>query len=398
MGNNKENQYAAPEQNLGYLYQSHFALYHLLSLPESTSVAIEKEDDIVFSDEAKLSLGSMKHKKEGDRLTNLDLDFWKSVRIWLVTYENEGRCSSTVLFFLFTTAMVASDSFLNMFNVNSNSVPIDVNTVEVAASKSKSQIIKDVKVKLDLLSFDEKIDFLSRIQIFDNSPRIENIHLLITEKHFRSIAIKYREAVYERLLGWWEGQIIRLLTKSRTSGISGFEVSDKLSSLASEINESNLPIDFRDAVPSDDQFKTFKKMLFVKQLEEIDESSKSIRNAILDYYRAYEQRSTWVRKDFIIKDDEIKKYESWIVDEWERFKEIALYDLPEDASEEHLKQIGHAIFKWAQIESDYIKIREKVTTGYVRRGSFHILANITPLPRIYWHPLFLDRLSEILEG
>jgi len=37
-----------------------------------------------------------------------------------------------------------------------------------------------------------------------------------------------------------------------------------------------------------------------------------------------------------------------------------------------------------------------VTEPYVARGSFHILANMAPLPRIYWHPLFLGRLRKLL--
>jgi hypothetical protein len=54
---------------------------------------------------------------------------------------------------------------------------------------------------------------------------------------------------------------------------------------------------------------------------------------------------------------------------------------------------------WADIESGNIsalRIRERVTEPYVVRGGFHILANVKPLPRIYWHPLFLNRLRELL--
>ena len=39
-------QYSAGEQGLGYIYQPRFALLRLLQLPESTSVLIEKDDDL----------------------------------------------------------------------------------------------------------------------------------------------------------------------------------------------------------------------------------------------------------------------------------------------------------------------------------------------------------------
>jgi hypothetical protein len=37
-----------------------------------------------------------------------------------------------------------------------------------------------------------------------------------------------------------------------------------------------------------------------------------------------------------------------------------------------------------------------VTEPYVTRGSFHILADTAPEPRVYWHPRFLDRVGEVL--
>ena len=43
-------QYAAGEQGLGYIYQPRFGLLKLLQLPESTSILIEKDDDLDFID------------------------------------------------------------------------------------------------------------------------------------------------------------------------------------------------------------------------------------------------------------------------------------------------------------------------------------------------------------
>lgn len=42
--------YSAGEQGLGYIYQSRLALLHLLQLPESTSILLEKDDDLDFLD------------------------------------------------------------------------------------------------------------------------------------------------------------------------------------------------------------------------------------------------------------------------------------------------------------------------------------------------------------
>ena len=113
MADASTDKFSAGEQGLGYMYQSRLALLHLLQLPESTSIFLEKDDDLDFVDsEGGKSLASLKHKAIGDKLTDLATDFWKSVNIWLVRYKRDGRAASNLQFFLFTTGAVSTGSFL----------------------------------------------------------------------------------------------------------------------------------------------------------------------------------------------------------------------------------------------------------------------------------------------
>jgi hypothetical protein len=113
MATDRADRFSAGEQGLGYLYQPRFALLQILQLPEETSVFVEKDDDLEFVDvNGRKTLGSLKHKAQGERLTNLSTDFWKSVRIWLTRYKDSGRIESTHRFYLFTTNEVAETSFL----------------------------------------------------------------------------------------------------------------------------------------------------------------------------------------------------------------------------------------------------------------------------------------------
>jgi hypothetical protein len=108
--------FSAAEQGLGFIYQPRFALLKVLSLPESTTVLLERGDDLEFDNAAgSKSLVSLKHKAVGDLLTNLDTDFWKSIRIWLKHYLVNGRILSDANFMLFTTADISATSFLKMF-------------------------------------------------------------------------------------------------------------------------------------------------------------------------------------------------------------------------------------------------------------------------------------------
>jgi hypothetical protein len=133
-------------------------------------------------------------------------------------------------------------------------------------------------------------------------------------------------------------------------------------------------------------------------LREIGIASGRIRNAILDYYRAFEQRSAWARENLLVS-GELEEYEDRLVDEWSRYRDVVFEDLNEASAATVLLEAGKALYKWADLESGNIsvlRIRERVTEPYVLRGGFHILANAHPLPRVYWHPRFLSRIGELL--
>ncbi|RUX79777.1 hypothetical protein EN982_33970, partial [Mesorhizobium sp. M7A.F.Ca.CA.004.08.1.1] len=93
--------FSAAEQGLGYIYQARFALLKVLDLPEDGAVYIERNDDVEFvATNAGVSLASLKHKAPGDRLSDLSVDFWKSVRIWIKYYKASGMEASDARFLL----------------------------------------------------------------------------------------------------------------------------------------------------------------------------------------------------------------------------------------------------------------------------------------------------------
>jgi hypothetical protein len=395
--------FSAGEQGLGYIYQARFALLQLLQLSEDTAIFMEKDDDLDFVDNwGGKSLASLKHKAIGDRLTDLSTDFWKSVRIWLTRYKRDGRITSNLRFFLFTTGTVSDTSFLKRFLSTQTGMGDEIITLaEQAAevlSKTSSKLIGGIAKEFNELASTEKQDFLARILILDNSPRIEDIPETIKDRHMRSIRREHRDSLFERLEGWWNDATIKLLTGTRDAGIYGYEVSDKLSALSEEYKLDNLPITFRGKVPADAIDTESDPRAFVVQLREIGISSSRIRNSILDYYRAFEQRSEWARENLLVS-GEIEDYEDRLIDEWSRYRDVVLEELDENSVEDVLREAGRELYKWADQQSgnyESLRIRARVIEPYVTRGSFHILANATPEPRVYWHPLFLDRLGVLL--
>ncbi len=305
-------------------------------------------------------------------------------------------------FFLFTTGTVSADSFLAHLlpdePVESGEAIKLTAMAEAALARSKSQLIGPIAASFNELGSNEKQDFLERILILDASPRIGDIPEAIQNQHMRSIRRELRQFVFERLEGWWTDAVIKQLTGARTEGIFGYEVSDKLSNIAEEYKADNLPISFRGKVPAHEIDTDSDPRLFVAQLREIGISSSRIRNAILDYYRAFEQRSAWARENLLVS-GEVEEYEDRLAEEWSRYKDVAFEKLTEGSAEEALREAGGSLYNWAEFETgktESLRIRARVTEPYVVRGSLHILADASPIPRIHWHPRFLDRLGKVL--
>lgn len=403
MADKKTDKYSAGEQGLGYIYQARLALLHLLQLPEDTVVFLEKDDDLDFIDvNGGKSLASLKHKAIGDRLSDLSTDFWKSVNIWLARYKRDGGATSNLRFFLFTTGKVSAGSFLARLlsdkPVASGEAVTLTELADAAIATSKSRLISPIATAFNELSDLEKQDFLERILILDSSPRIGEIPATIKDKCMRSIRREHRDFVFERLEGWWTDAVIKQLTGVRAEGIFGYEVSDKLSSFAEEYKSDNLPITFRGKTPNVEVDTETDPRMFVAQLRSLGISSNRIRSAISDYYRAFEQRSAWARENLLVA-GEVEEYEDRLADEWRRYKDVVFEKLKDESAEEALREAGATLYNWAEFETgkiESLRIRARVSESFVLRGSFHILADATPMPRVYWHPRFLDRLNDML--
>lgn len=398
MSSGTGDKFSAGPQGLGYIYQPRMALLKLLEESERTGVLIEGQDDLEFILEGgSRSLASLKHRAHGNRLTDLSTDFWKSARIWLERYAATGKSASHLRFFLFTTGEVAENSFLKQYLQDADSMKEgNAQSFEIALSESSAKIVAEVESRYLDLNEEERTDFLDRVTIFDSSPRITEIPDLLSDRLLRTVRREHRQSVMERLEGWWNDVAIRQIAGERTDPIYGAEVSDKLSAIAEEYRSDNLPITFVGKQPAGIDPDTDQR-LFVKQLRLLGTSADRIQSAIIDYYRAFEQRSSWAREDLLIP-GEMEEYENRLVEEWKRYKAFVVESLGAEDSEEKLLAAGREVFRWAEFETSNLRIRERVTEPYVVRGAFHILANNRPRPRVHWHPKFLERVEEVLEG
>jgi hypothetical protein len=389
-------EFSAAASALGYIYQLRYALFSLFRLPETTECWIERDDDIDFSDpdEGKI-LASLKHKAEGDALSDLSPDFWKSVRIWAVRYQDDPTPSNCSRFFLFTTGAVTAGSLLSEF-LPDKTHPDDLAARAVAKlAESDSKTLAKTALELDKLSEDQLRDFFRRISIYDQQVRIQDIPRRIIDESLRHVRIQFREAVFHSLEGWWFSECINLLAGERTTPLKGSEVSEMLSYYSEQFWEDSLPIGFEDAEPEGGIHPDTDDRNFVRQLRSIGLRSDRISRAILDYYRACQQRGEWLRLNVTLN-GEIERYDDRLVEEWQRLKEIIWAELKDDDPEDAVKGLGRKLYNdLSTRDHPNLRIRRDVTATYVAMGSYHHLANDLR-PRVHWHPQFGSRVAEIL--
>src|SRR5262249_35243754 len=170
------------------------------------------------------------------------------------------------------------------------------------------------------------------------------------------------------------------------------EIESQMSDLREQFKQESLPID--DDLLTFDLDETTQtahaNYPFVRQLEIAAAGKRRIAAAIRDYYRAFEQRSRWLRNDLLFVGD-LDKYERKLIEEWDLVFEGMKDELGAAAADDAKEKAARNVLQWA--ESAAIPIRPNVTEPFVSRGSFHMLADEQ---RIGWHPEFRERLARLL--
>lgn len=388
--------YSAAAQGLGYFFQYRFSLLKALELPDGGKLFLERNDDFEHvAADGSISASSLKHKAEGEKLTDLATDFWKSVRIWLALYIKAGHGTGhDVRFILVTTASVHHDSFLGLFLGQGGDDMLRTEKAAETLARSSSETITKIAAELDGLTQEQQRDFFGRISIIQESARINELPAMI-EQRLRAVDRRHRQAVFERLEGWWVNVVTNHLVGGGCDPIHISDVSDKLSAINDAYKSDSLPIDFLGKNPERVDAASDTRT-FVEQLRVLGLSNERIRRAIIDYYRAFQQRSSWARENLLVS-NEIEDYEERLVEEWDRFREMACELLTDESSEELCRKVGRELYDWAQMKTGDLRIRERVTEPYVVRGTFQMLANVDPSPRVHWHPRFLERVAKLLE-
>ena len=392
--NNSEMKHSAVQSMQGYLFQCRFALLEMLKrFPNNpcTSLTIETLDDVVFEkDGTPTEIIQLKHHvNEKANLTDASVDLWKTIAIWIDLYKS-NKVSANAAFVMITTSEAPDNSAAHCLKVSGRNVDSFIQKLTQTAQTSTNKDTKKVREEYLQLSEDSKKELFQNAYVIDCVPQCEDIEKNLQRELWTACPRAKLGVFLSYLEGWWFQRVLKSFNKPQSRTIIGEELDAQLNELRESFKSEALPI-HEDLKTATVDHETYKDYTFVHQLKLIDVGAKRISIAVNNYYRAFEQRSRWMREDLLYVGD-IEKYEKELIEEWESHFEEMKEELGEKAAEEEKVKAARKLYKWVEQDAD-IPIKEKCRELFITRGSYQLLSD---RKEVGWHIEFRQRIEELL--
>ena len=390
--------HTAAQSAAGYLYQARFALAECLRfayVDSDIEIAVERLDDISFERHGspRELLQTKHHIKKSGNLTNSSVDLWKTLRAWAEATRSDPSLPRRTRFVLITTALAPDCSAASHLRPASNHSHRNVEKAEAilmdAAAASNNASLEKAFSVLTGLAPALRRTLLESIEILDRAPLIRDLDALI-EQRLRMIGPRGKaKDARERLEGWWWPRICTSLGGDEAGTISIIELEQELDDIRDSLKRNALPLDMENIDLPDNEVDSLKQMTFVRQLHAVGIGASRLQYAMRDYYRAFTQRSRWIRLSLLI-DGEVNRFEQTLIEEWgPRFSRMCESFSP-DSTDVALRRRGDELYFWVESEARFPF--RTITSRFLNVGSYHMLANDL---RIGWHRDYQALLTEV---
>ncbi|MDT3680331.1 MAG: hypothetical protein ROZ64_16025 [Burkholderiaceae bacterium] len=399
MTGGKGDKYTAVDASLGYLYQVRSALLWTLRRLKANPdflIGIETIDDVAFESvggDLKELLQTKHHRNAKASLADASTDLWKTLRIWFEGTAS-GEIPATASMCLVTTGEASAGSAASFLRANNRDVPAAVTRLDATAQSSANVTNLPAYGAYLAASPADRAALLTRVTVLDVAPTVDDLDGELRQEVFWAVDKEHHAAFLDRLEGWWFRRVLEQLSSASGDRIGAVEVEAQMSDLREGFKQESLPIDDDLLEFSLDEATraAHENSPFVRQLDLINAGKRRVAAAIRDYYRAFEQRSRWLRDELVVGLD-LRRYEKRLIEEWDLVFEGIRDELGDAATDQAKEEAARSVLAWAERIS--ICIRPSVTEPFVCRGSLHMLADEL---RVGWHPEFRDRLAHLLAG
>jgi hypothetical protein len=386
--------FSATDSALGYLYQVRLALLsslQRLARDEVFAVYLETLDDVVFGQDGSApELLQLKHHRDrAANLTDASSDLWKSFRVWM-----EGRVNGNIpldaQLCLITTSSIGRDSSASYLMLENRNEVEALKQLKVTATTSTNKTNEPAYGLFRSLSPDAQTALISSITILPNAPNIGDVSDSLRVQARLVVRRNHLDSFLTRLEGWWYRRAVEQLIALDTPPILSNEIESAIDDLREQFKSDALPVDL-DILEAEVDSTAYEDRVFVQQVKLAGIGNRRILAAIRDYYRAFAQRSRWVREDLLLI-GELDSYEQLLKEEWELQFDRVADELGDEVAEDAKRAAAQEIYTW--VEKSCYPIRPQVQHPSMTRGSFHILSDKL---KVGWHPEFMQRLQQVLE-
>jgi hypothetical protein len=389
---------------LGFLYQVRWAMYELLISSRRTSdqsvrMTLEVFDDVALTDAAGHPLSAIQLKQHVSQtsLTDKSVDLWKTIRVWLET-PSLAAVDGPMLT-LVTTSPVQAGSAASLLGIND----AERNVVEAlslldAASGTGSTATQQGREAWTRVSPSVRASLLSRIRVLGEQASVAELDLLLDAELAPFVPAKHVAEYRSRLWGWWDSRAVSILLQNRTvaggGSVSAAELYERMQTIRDDFRVDALVVDFTLDF-DDEKVAAGHDEHFVDQLRWVKVGPGTLRNAVVDYLRAYAHTTKWVQNGDLF-DDQLERYETALKDEWSRRFDEMIEDLETDGvTDPDVRAVrGRELFRTLG-ESVQVTIRPEFNVAFHARGTRHSIANDGEYG---WHPDFERLLAGVLAG
>jgi hypothetical protein len=389
--------HSAIDSALGFYYQSLYGLLVILqTVNDDAAVCLERLDDVEIAINGQSLYFQLKHslskKPAGISLASVAL--WKTLKAWIdvlpkISLDDTrfqlvtvAPLSPTSILMPLLDEKASRTGLLKLLEAEAQRV---VNEHSTAKQNGKSPLphierLPGCSAYLSLPNVTRE-KLLSKVTIQPAASDINKIQCDITNA-LTNFPPDQREAISQRLIEWWDLQIVYSFCGKRERFINRLEVLERLLELASELERKELLADFSFEFPPDNHSPP---SMITTQLQLVNCTKAEIQSAQQEEWKARSQRHKWMteRADMAVR---IDRYDGYLVQEW-RYRHEPMVEQNQSAPEEKKRAAGLEVFRWSftQANQQVDPFAKNWSASYYVRGSYQVLAVEM---RVGWHPDF----------
>lgn len=373
----------------GYMYQVQIALLFLFRLEEGESLNIELLDDLdVEHADDTVGLTQVKYHdpSQSITMTNNSRELWKTIGIWAVAVQEGALDLAAVRHLMLITCAKPEPGSIADMVVNRESADKVLTNMLTTPSSVNKEVLGAFEAFRSLTS-DQQRSFVRRLIICAEEPGLAaKARELQSQLRRHSFHEQSLTQASDSLSGWVWKKIVSEIEPKKAINISEADFHTAICRIRDELTQNSLPTRFLQAPLSNVDIAGQKERMYFRQLELIEASSRTIQRAIRAYFRATNERSTWIENGEV-SPDKLQVFDQELVEHW-RFEFDNMYDDIQDWNDEgSLRHRGQEHLR--TIEHIHITIDSIGLYHYLTYGSYHALADELV---VGWHPRYQDLL------